>query len=147
MIYAGQSGEGVPFACRVALGLEECGDEVGGIWYEGGRVLEDGGDGKNGVLADIGVTVLETRPRRGEKGLDELWLAKLAEETQSIASDVLVGMLKVVPNTVTMKSSASVEYVVASSLEPRRVHMVETYQTKIISCLSFPPASSLGQIS
>lgn len=60
MIYAGESSEGVPLACGVALGLEECVDQIGGIWDEGGRMLENRGYRKNGIFSHVGVTVLET---------------------------------------------------------------------------------------
>lgn len=60
VIYAGESSEGVSLACGVALGLEECVDEVGGIWDERGRMLENGGNRKDGIFAHIGMTVLET---------------------------------------------------------------------------------------
>lgn len=63
-------------------------------------MLVDGCDGEDGVLADVGVAVLQTRPRGGEEGLDELWLAKLAEEAKGIAPDVLVRVLEIVPDTV-----------------------------------------------
>lgn len=101
MVYAGQSRKGVPLACGVAFGLEEGGNQVGRIWNQRGRVLEDGGDGKDGILSYICVTVLEARSGGGEEGLDELRFAELAQEAQGIASNVLVGMLEIVSDAVT----------------------------------------------
>lgn len=63
------------------------------------------GDGKNGILANICMTVLEAGSCRGEQGLNELGLAQLAEESQSIASNVFVGMLQVIANTVATRFS------------------------------------------
>lgn len=100
MVYAGQGGEGVPLARGVALGLEEGGNQVGCIWDQRGRMLKDGGNGEDGILPYIGVTMLETRSGGGEEGFDELGFAELAQEAQSIASDVLVGMLKVVSDAI-----------------------------------------------
>lgn len=100
MIYAGQGGKGVPLACGVALGLEEGGNQVGGIWYQRGRMLKDGGNGKNGILPYVCVAVLETRSSRGEEGLDEFGFTELAQEAQGVASDVLVGVLKIVSDAV-----------------------------------------------
>ena len=68
-------------------------DKLWCVWDEMLKFTVDGIYGKDGVLADVCVTMLETRPGGGEKGLDQLGFAKLAEEAQGIAADVLVGML------------------------------------------------------
>lgn len=46
------------------------------------------------------MSVLEARSCRGKEGFDELGLSQLAEEAQGVASDVFVGVLKVVTDTV-----------------------------------------------
>lgn len=51
--------EGVSLAGVIALRLEEGGDEIGSIGDEGLRMLVDGGHGKDGVLPNIGMTMLE----------------------------------------------------------------------------------------
>ena len=71
-------------------------------------MLVNGGYGEDGVLADVCVTVLEARSGGGKKGLDQLGLAKLAEEAQGVASDVLVGVLEVVPYAVAAGQTLSV---------------------------------------
>lgn len=144
VVYAGQGGEGVPLACGVALGLEECSNQVGGIGDQRGRVLKDGGNGEDGILPYIGVTVLETRSGGGEEGLDEFGFAELAQEAQSVASDVLVGMLKIVSDAIAVGKAYMVSI---GEMETRGQLPRKTYQTRIISCLSLPLASSFGQIS
>lgn len=152
MIYVGKSRESVPLARRVALGFEEGRNQVGRIWYQAGRVLVDGCNGEDGVLADICVAMLETRPRRREERLDQLWLAELAEKAQGVAPNVFVRVLEVVPDAVAAERKWSEELnseriICASGLNTHGEDVRVAYQTRIISCLSFPPASSFGQIS
>jgi hypothetical protein len=56
-------------------------------------MLVDGGDGENSVLADIRMSVLQARSRRGQERLDEFRFAEFAEEAQGIASNVFIGVL------------------------------------------------------
>lgn len=97
---AGEGSKAVPLARRVALAFEECGNEVGGVGDEGGRVLVDGCYGENGILPYVGMTMLETGPRRGEERLEELGFPQLAKEAQCVAADILVRVLQVVPDAV-----------------------------------------------
>ena len=60
----------------------------------------DVGDGKDGVLADVGMAMLEAGSCGREEGLDQFRFAELAEEAKSVAADVLVGMLQVVSDAV-----------------------------------------------
>lgn len=100
MANAGQSREGVPLACGIILPVQERCDKLRSIGDEGRGVLVDGSNSIDGVLPDVGVSVLEAGPGRGQEGLDQFGLAKLAEEAESVSSDVLVGVLEVIPNTV-----------------------------------------------
>jgi hypothetical protein len=61
----------------------------------------NGGDGENGVLSDVGMSVFETRSGRRKKRLDELSFPQLAKEAKGVSSNVFVGMLKIVSDTVT----------------------------------------------
>lgn len=103
MVDAGKRGEGVPLARGIVLGLEEGGNELSGIWNQRRGVLVNRGNSKDGILANVCVTVLETGSSGGKKGLDELGLAELAEEAEGVASNVLVGMLKIVSYAVATK--------------------------------------------
>lgn len=107
MIDADKGGECVPLGCRVTFGLEESGDKVGRIWYQRRRVLVDGGYREDGILADIRMTVLEARSSGGKERLDQLRLAKLAEEAQCVAADILVGMLEIVSYAVAVGQTLS----------------------------------------
>jgi hypothetical protein len=71
-------------------------------------VLVDSGNSKDSVLSYIGMAVLKAGTRRGEERLDELGFSKLAQESQSVASNVFVGMLEIISDTVTLKYSVSV---------------------------------------
>ena len=48
-----ESSKGISLAGSVALGLEERLQQLGGVGHESLVVLEDGGNGEDGVLADI----------------------------------------------------------------------------------------------
>lgn len=69
-------------------------------------MLVDGRDGKDRVLAHVGMSVLEAGSGRGEEGLEQLGLPEFGDEAQSVASNVLVGVLQVVPDTVARARSA-----------------------------------------
>ena len=97
---AGQRGKAVALAGGVGLGLDKGGEQLGGIGDQQRRVLEDGRDGKDGVLAHVGVAVLETGARRRQQRLNQLGLAQLAQEAQRVAANVLVGVLQVVADAV-----------------------------------------------
>jgi hypothetical protein len=142
MTDASKGGKCIPLAGRVALGLKEGRDEVRCVGNECRRVLEDGCDSEDSVLAYICVAVFETLPGRGEERLDKLGFAKLAEETEGVTPDILVRMLKVIPDTI-----AEGVYVSMPTHQTRAPSTNATYQTRIISCFSFPWASSLGHIS
>lgn len=58
-----ESGECVALACSVALSVEECGDQVRSVRDERGRMLENRGDGKDGILPYVGMTMLEAGSR------------------------------------------------------------------------------------
>lgn len=60
VVNANKSGKTIPSANTVTLSLEESRNEFGGIWNQGRRVQENGGDGKNGVFSDVGMSVFET---------------------------------------------------------------------------------------
>lgn len=60
----------------------------------------DGGNRKDGVLAHVGVAVLQTLSGGGEERLNELGFSELAQEAKSVSPDVLVGVLQVVSDTV-----------------------------------------------
>ena len=104
-------------------------------------MLVDGGRGEDGVLADVCVAVLEAGARRGKEGFYELRLAELAEEAEGVSTDVLVGVLEVIPDAVATGVSDT-----RSSWRPREEARC-THHTRIISCLSFPFESTLGHIS
>lgn len=54
----------------------------------------DGVDGKDGVFADVGVSVLEAGATDRNKGLEEfLVFGDLLKEAQSLAANVFVGVL------------------------------------------------------
>ena len=52
-----------------------------------------GGNGEDGVLADIGVSMLQTGSCRRKERLNQLWFSKLAQKSEGVAPDVFIGML------------------------------------------------------
>ena len=129
-----EGAEAVALAGGVALALEECRDQVGSIGDQSRRMLEDGRHGVDGILSHVCMAMLEAGACRGEEGLDKLRFPQLAEEAQGVASDVFVGMLQVISDTVAERRCGSVPVRIVQAS-----HGCEPpYQTKIISCLSFP---------
>jgi hypothetical protein len=82
----------------------------------------------------------KARTDGGDQGFEQLRLSNLLEETQGSTADVLVGMLEIVTDRVAV-SLDSVHGAMA------RFETADAHQTRIISCLSFPCSSSLGQTS
>lgn len=91
----------------VALVLEKAVDEVGRIGDESLGVLVDGRDGKDCVLANISMSMLEAGSRRGEKRFDELGFAEFAQKSKGVASDILVCMLEIVSDAVAVAKDVS----------------------------------------
>lgn len=109
-------------------------------------MLVDGSRGKDGILPDIGMTVLETGSRGGEEGFYELGLAELGQEAEGVAANVLIRVLEVIPDAVAgshqhMSSRWSI------GTKKGGAENGSTHQTRIISCLSFPLESCFGHIS
>lgn len=95
-----ESGKRIAFAGAVGFTAEEGLDEIWCVRDERFRVLEDRSNGPNGVLPDVCVTVFQTRACGGEERFDEFRFPELAQESQGIASDVFVGVLQVITNSV-----------------------------------------------
>lgn len=66
--------------------------------------MENGSDSEDSVLSDVGMSVLKARSCRGQEGFDELGLSQLAEEAKGVASNVFVGVLKIVTDTVAIQT-------------------------------------------
>ena len=97
----GEEDERIAFARGIALRREEGVDELGGVGDEVLVLAEDGEDGEDGVLADVGVPVLEAGADGGDEGLEELDVARdLLEEAEGCAANVLVRVLEVVADGV-----------------------------------------------
>ena len=86
--------ERVPLARRIGLGRQERLDELGRV---GDKVLVlavDGVHGEDGVLAHVGVSVLEACAASGDKWFEKLDVFRdLLQEAKGRAADVLVGVL------------------------------------------------------
>lgn len=63
MVDAGERCESIPLAGGIRLSLQEGCNQLRGVGNERGRVLVDGCNGKDGVLPDVGVSVLEAGSR------------------------------------------------------------------------------------
>lgn len=59
MVDAGESCESIPLAGGIRLSLQKGCNQLCGVGNERGRVLVDGGNSKDSVLPDVGVSVLE----------------------------------------------------------------------------------------
>lgn len=77
----GQSSEGVSLARSVTFGFQESLEELRRVGHHSLVVLKDGSNCKDGILADVGMTVLKTGSCGGQQGLDQLGIAQLAQES------------------------------------------------------------------
>lgn len=74
--------------------------QLRGIRHESLVVLVNGCDGEDGILADVGVAVLETGSRRGQQWFYQLSVTELAEKAQGVSPNILVGVLEIHANAV-----------------------------------------------
>lgn len=63
-------------------------------------MLVDGGYGEDSVLPNIGMPVLKTLSCWGEERFYQFRFSQFAEETEGVAADVFIGMLKVVSDAI-----------------------------------------------
>ena len=75
MTNRGERGKGISLARGIAFGFQEGLEQLRRIGHQNLVVLVDGGNGKDGVLANVGVAVLETGSRRRKQGFYELGVA------------------------------------------------------------------------
>jgi len=75
MANAKESCERIALAGVVAFGFKEVLDEVGTVRDEGFGKLVDGGNGEDGVLPDVRVSVFETGPGRRKEMFYEFGFA------------------------------------------------------------------------
>lgn len=93
-----QEKKSVATCAAVGLRLNELLHEFRGVRDKvGGHVAMDVQNGQGRVLPHVGMTVLQTGFDGGDEGLQKVGLAQLAEKTEHGASDVLVGVVEVVP--------------------------------------------------
>jgi len=109
MVYASKSSESIALAGCVALSFEESRDEIGSVRDKRGGVLENGRHGEHGVLPDVGMAVLKAGAGRGQQGFDELGFSKLAEETECVSTNVLIGMLEVIADAIATQAPVLVD--------------------------------------
>lgn len=84
----------VTLARRIALHSEEGLEELWCVRNEGLVFAVDGVDGKDGVFADVGVTVLEAGATDWDERLEEFdVLGDLLQESKGCTANVLVGVL------------------------------------------------------
>jgi hypothetical protein len=134
-----EGGKGISLARRIVFLQEEVVYKIRRIRDQLLEVLVYGGDREHGVLPHVGVAVLEALSCGLQQGLHELGLTDFAEEAKGVAANVFVGMLQIQSNSVT----ADGVLLRASCTNASNM----AYHTRIISCLSFPLASCLGQTS
>ena len=84
----------------IALPFQESGNQLRGVGNETFGVLEDRSHSKYSILANICMSVLEARSCGGEKGFNELSFTKFAQESERVASNVFIGMLEIISNSV-----------------------------------------------
>ena len=77
----------------VTFALEKSLEEFRSVGNQDLRKVVYGGNGKDSVLADVCVSMVQTRSGRREERLNQLGLSKLAQESESVASNVFIGML------------------------------------------------------
>jgi hypothetical protein len=95
MINHSQSSECIAFASVVGFFVEEIDEE---IWSIGDEILQMGVDARNcpdSILSDVYVPMLQALPGRVEQGFEDFLVSELGEESEGIAANIFVGVLKV----------------------------------------------------
>lgn len=93
MVHCTESRKCIPLARVVTFAFEKCLEEFRSVGNQDLRKVIYGGDGEGGVLADVGVSMLQTRSGRRKERFDQLGFSELAQEPEGIASDIFIGML------------------------------------------------------
>ncbi len=93
MVHCTESGKRIPLASVVTLAFEKCLEEFRSVGNQDLRKVVYGGNGENGVLADVGVSMLQTGSGRRKERLNQLGFSKLAQKSEGVASDILIRML------------------------------------------------------
>ena len=78
MVHRTESGKRISLASVVTLAFEKRLEEFRRVWNQDLRKVIYGGNGENGVLADVGMSMLQTGPGRRKEGLNQLGFSKLA---------------------------------------------------------------------
>ena len=81
MANADQCRKCVSLAGMIAFPLQESRYKLRGVGNETLGMLEDRGNSVDGILANIGMSVLKAGACGGEEGLNELSFTKLAQES------------------------------------------------------------------
>ena len=84
----------------VIFALEESLYELWSIWYQGLGVPIYRLDSKDGILADVGMSMDQAISRRGQQWFKKLRFPKFTQKAQSIAPYIFIWMLQVVANAV-----------------------------------------------
>ena len=79
----------------VVLSVQEGFNELGRIRNKGFGMLVNAGNRKDGILADVGVAMLQTGPSGGEEWFDELCLPQFAQEAEGVASNIFIRVLEI----------------------------------------------------
>jgi hypothetical protein len=95
-----QGSKAIPLGGSIRFSFKEGGNEVWSIGNHGILVQVYLGNGKDSVLSDVGMAMLEALAGWGKERLDQLGVSELAEKTKSIATNVLVRMHQIQPDAV-----------------------------------------------
>ena len=77
----------------VAFPFEKGLEEFRSVGNQDLREVVYGGNSEDCVLADVGMSMLQTRSGGGKERLNQFGFSKLAQETKGIPSDIFIGML------------------------------------------------------
>lgn len=77
----------------VAFALKKCLKEFRSVGNQDLRKVVYGRYSEDGVLADVSVSMLQTRSGGRKERLNQLGFSKLAQEPEGVASNILIRML------------------------------------------------------
>ena len=93
MVHCAKSRKRIPLARVITFAFEECLEQFRSVGNQDLRKVIYRGNSEDGVLANVGMSMLQTRSGRREERLNQLGFSKLAQETEGVASDIFIGML------------------------------------------------------
>lgn len=93
MVHCAESCKGIPLARVVTLALKKSLEKFRSVGNQDLGKMVYRRNGEDGILPNIGVSMLQTRSGGRKERLNQFRFSKLTQESKSVASNIFIGML------------------------------------------------------